>query len=227
MAIIKTTNLRKTYDEDKIPVHAVNGVNLEIGEGEFTAIVGPSGSGKTTLLNIIGGLDEPTEGTVTIDGEDITKLSENQRIEYRLKHIGFVFQAYNLIPVLTAKENIEFIMLLQKWPKKKRDERTMQLLKAVGLEDKTNKRPSELSGGQQQRVAVARALASKPRYILADEPTANLDSISTANLLDLMAKLNKEENITFIFSTHDQRVIDRARRVVTLEDGRIVEDETR
>lgn len=223
-AVIQTTELRKTYDESKIPVHALNGVDLQIGKGEFTAIKGPSGSGKTTLLNIIGGLDKPTDGKVIIDGKDITSFKDNKLIDFRLRNIGFVFQSYNLIPVLTAKENVEFIMLLQKWPKKKRTDRTINLLHQVGLEDKINKKPSELSGGQQQRVAVARALASKPKFILADEPTANLDSVSTANLLDMMARLNKEEDITFVFSTHDQRVIDRARRVITLEDGKVVED---
>ncbi len=224
MKVIITKGVEKTYDPNKIPVHALRGVDLEIEEGEFTAIVGPSGSGKTTLLNIIGGLDRPTRGSVEVGGTDIAQLSENQLIDFRKMHIGFVFQAYNLIPVLTAKENVEFVMLLQKRSKEERDIRTTELLHAVGLDDKIDKRPSELSGGQQQRVAVARALAPKPDFILADEPTANLDSKSTANLLDLMAKLNQEENITFVFSTHDQRVIDRARRVVTLVDGKIASD---
>lgn len=223
-AVIQTHGLIKTYDESKVPVKALNGVDLKILKGEFTAIKGPSGSGKTTLLNIIGGLDNPTEGQVLIDGNDITAFKDNKLIDFRLRNIGFVFQSYNLIPVLTARENVEFIMLLQKWPKKKREARALSLLNEVGLEDKINKRPTELSGGQQQRVAVARALASKPKFILADEPTANLDSVSTTNLLDIMAKLNKDEDITFVFSTHDQRVIDRARRVITLEDGKIVED---
>lgn len=224
MSIISTEKLIKTYKDGQQSVNALDGVSLHIKEGEFTAIVGPSGSGKTTLLNIIGGLDTATSGKVVIDGTEITKLSDNQLIDYRLKHIGFVFQAYNLIPVLTAKENVEFIMLLQNTPKNERDKRSKELLKAVGLESQINKRPSEMSGGQQQRVAVARALASKPRFVLADEPTANLDSHSTTTLLDIMAKLNKEENTTFIFSTHDQRVIDRARRVITLEDGQIISD---
>jgi len=205
-------------------VHALRGVDLTIKKGEFTAIVGPSGSGKTTLLNIIGGLDRPTSGYVEVGGKDISKLNDNQLIDFRRENIGFVFQAYNLIPVLTAKENIEFIMLLQGIPKAQRDKRTLELLHAVGLDDKINKRPIELSGGQQQRVAVARALASKPSFILADEPTANLDSLSTVNLLDIMANLNRQEHITFVFSTHDQRVIDRARRVVTLVDGVISSD---
>jgi len=199
-------------------VRALRGVDLAIEKGEFTAIVGPSGSGKTTLLNIIGGLDRPSGGQIEVGGNDISKLSDNQLIDFRKDNIGFVFQAYNLIPVLTAKENVEFVMMLQERPKKERDDRAEALLTAVGIADKMDKRPSELSGGQQQRVAVARALASKPTFILADEPTANLDSESTAGLLDMMAEMNQEENITFVFSTHDQRVIDRARRVVTLVD---------
>ncbi|HEY8782455.1 MAG TPA: ABC transporter ATP-binding protein [Mucilaginibacter sp.] len=222
--IIESHNLSKVYNPDTIPVNAVNGVNLQVEEGEFTALVGPSGSGKTTLLNLIGGLDYPTGGNVKIEGVDITKMSENKLIDFRLKNIGFVFQAYNLIPVLTASENVEFVMLLQKTSKRERERRAIELLIEVGLKDKLNKRPSELSGGQQQRVAVARALASKPRFILADEPTANLDSKSTENLLEIMAKLNIEDKMTFIFSTHDQRVIDKARRVVTLVDGKIVSD---
>ncbi len=224
MNIIETHKLTKTYDEGPVPVHAVQGVDLQIEKGEFTAIIGPSGSGKTTLLNMIGGLDTPSSGELIVNGTDISQLNQNQMIDFRLRNIGFVFQAYNLIPVLTAKENVEFIMLMQKKSQKERDERTMTLLEAVGLEDQINKRPNEMSGGQQQRVAVARALASKPGFVLADEPTANLDSKSTSNLLDIMERLNKEENMTFIFSTHDQRVIDRARRVFTLEDGIIVSD---
>lgn len=226
MEVIKTTNIHKVYNPNKIPVNALNGIDLSIHQGEFTAIVGPSGSGKTTLLNIIGGLDNPTEGSVVIDGTDISELSGNKIIDFRKEKIGFVFQAYNLIPVLTALENVAFVMLLQKKSKEERQARAKELLHAVGLEDKLNKRPAELSGGQQQRVAVARALASKPAFILADEPTANLDSTSTNTLLDIMAKLNQEESITFIFSTHDQRVIDRARRVITLVDGKIASDET-
>lgn len=227
MSVIKATELTKTYNPDKIPVRALRGVNLAIKKGEFTAIVGPSGSGKTTLLNIIGGLDRPSSGTIEVGGKNISQLSDNQLIDFRKDNIGFVFQSYNLIPVLTAKENVEFIMMLQNRSKKERDDRAEALLTAVGIADKMDKRPSELSGGQQQRVAVARALASKPTFILADEPTANLDSESTAGLLDMMAEMNREENITFVFSTHDQRVIDRARRVVTLVDGKIVSDERR
>ena len=178
-------------------------------------------------MNILGGLDHPTSGRVEISNTDITEMKDGDLIDFRLNNIGFVFQAYNLIPVLTTLENVEFIMLLQKVAKKKRIERSMNLLEQMGIADKAKQRPSELSGGQQQRVAVARALASKPNFILADEPTANLDSVSTSNLLDMMAVMNKEEKETFIFSTHDQRVIDKARRVITLEDGKILSDEIR
>ena len=223
--IIESHNLSKTYNPETIPVHAVNNVDLHIEEGEFTALVGPSGSGKTTLLNLIGGLDYPSSGDVMIEGNDITKMNENKLIDFRLHNIGFVFQAYNLIPVLTAAENIEFVMMMLKKSKKEREQRVKELLEEVGLTDRAKNRPTELSGGQQQRVAVARALASKPRFILADEPTANLDSKSAENLLDIMSKLNKEDKITFIFSTHDQRVIEKARRVVTLVDGKIVSDQ--
>lgn len=222
--IVKASHVSKVYHKTTIPVHAVNNLSLQIEEGEFTAIVGPSGCGKTTLLNILGGLDHPTEGKVEISDVDITSMKDSDLIDFRLKNIGFVFQAYNLIPVLTAIENVEFIMLLQKRSKKERYERAMELLERMDMKDKANSKPSQLSGGQQQRVAVARALASKPRFILADEPTANLDSMSTNNLLDLMAKMNKEQNATFIFSTHDQRVMDKANRIVTLEDGAIVSD---
>jgi len=222
--IIKATNVSKIYHKTTIPVHAVNNLSLSIEEGEFTAIVGPSGCGKTTLLNILGGLDHPTEGKVEVAGTDISKMKDSDLIDFRLRNIGFVFQAYNLIPVLTALENVEFIMLLQKRDKKERHDRAMELLERMDIADKANSKPSQLSGGQQQRVAVARALASKPRFILADEPTANLDSSSTRNLLDLMAKMNEEQKATFVFSTHDQRVMDKARRIVTLEDGAIVSD---
>ena len=227
MSVIKTENVTKTYNQTKVPVHALNGVNLTIEKGEFTAIVGPSGCGKTTLLNILGGLDHPTEGCVEVADINITDMSDGKLIDFRLQNIGFVFQAYNLIPVLTNKENVEFIMLLQKQDKKTRDDRAMDLLNQMGIADKANQRPSELSGGQQQRVAVARALASKPKVILADEPTANLDSKSTATLLDIMAKMNAEENATFVFSTHDQRVINKAKRIITLEDGVVISDVTR
>jgi len=224
MNLIKVKGITKTYNPKKIPVRALRGVDLVIDEGEFTAIVGPSGSGKTTLLNIIGGLDRQTDGEIIVDGIDITELSDNKMIDFRKSRIGFVFQSYNLIPVFTAAENIGFIMLLQKRPKNEISTRVAELLKAVGIEPQKNKRPNEMSGGQQQRVAVARALASKPKFVLADEPTANLDSKSTTDLLNIMENLNKNEGITFVFSTHDQRVIDRAHRVVTIEDGRVISD---
>ena len=227
MKVIELKSLSKIYNPDTIPVRAINDVNLSVEEGEFTAIVGPSGCGKTTLLNMIGGLDVKSEGSVKVGGVFIQDMSESQLTVFRLKHIGFVFQAYNLIPVLTAKENIEFIMVLQNIDAKTIQERSNDLLDRMGIKDQRDRRPSEISGGQQQRVAVARALASRPKFVLADEPTANLDSGSTEALLDIMAKLNEEENITFIFSTHDQRVIDRAKRVITLEDGVIVSDEHR
>jgi putative ABC transport system ATP-binding protein len=222
--VIDAHNVSKVYNPKTVPVYAVNNVHLHLEKGEFTALVGPSGSGKTTLLNMIGGLDKPDEGSIIINGIDITRLSANELVNFRLTNIGFVFQSFNLIPVLTAKENVEFVMQLQKVNKAERDKRVKLLFRQIDLEDKLNERPSRLSGGQQQRVAVARALASKPQFVLADEPTANLDSKSASNLLDIMAKLNKEENITFLFSTHDQRVIERARRVITLVDGRIVKD---
>ncbi len=210
LPVIDAHDISKVYNPDTIPVYAVNHVHLHLGQGEFTTLVGPSGSGKTTLLNLLG--------------LDITQLSANALIDFRLRRIGFVFQAFNLIPALTARENVEFIMFLQKIPKIQRDKRVNELLAAVGLPDKADSRPAQLSGGQQQRVAVARALASKPAFILADEPTANLDSASAANLLDIMEKLNREENMTFLFSTHDARVIERARRVITLVDGKVDSD---
>jgi putative ABC transport system ATP-binding protein len=224
MAIITINDISKIYNHTTVPVQALNGVSLTIAKNEFTAIVGPSGSGKTTLLNIIGGLDQPTGGSVIIDGIDISTMTADALIEFRLHHIGFVFQAFNLIPVLTARENVEFIMLLQNVPKPERERRTGELLDAVGLQDRSHNRPSELSGGQQQRVAVARALASHPSFVLADEPTANLDSVSAISLLELMERLNHEYEMTFIFSTHDPRVIQRAHRIITLEDGAIRSD---
>jgi len=224
MSIIQINKLTKTYHDTEVPVHAVNGIDLSFEVGEFAAVVGPSGCGKTTLMNMIGGLEVPSSGNVIVDGSVMSELSSNDLIDFRLRNIGFVFQAYNLIPVLSAKENVEFIMQLQNWDKKKMDERTISLLESVGLGDKLKSKPNQLSGGQQQRVAVARALASKPKFILADEPTANLDSIATKQLLDIMERLNKEEQITFIFATHDQRVMDKARRVVTLDDGKVISD---
>ena len=224
MSIIEVKNLTKTYHDTEIPVHAVNGIDLSFEKGEFTAVVGPSGCGKTTLMNMIGGLEKPTSGEVRVDGSLMSELSSHDLIDFRLKNIGFVFQAYNLIPVLTAKENVEFIMQLQNWDRRAMDQRTISLLKSVGLEEKIHSKPNQLSGGQQQRVAVARALASKPKFVLADEPTANLDSSATNQLLDIMERLNQEEKITFIFATHDQRVMDKARRVITLDDGKVISD---
>ena len=220
--IIEISALTKTYQEGVEVVKALDNVNLTIGKGEFTAVVGPSGSGKTTLLNMIGGLDKPESGTIVVDGIEVTKLSTNDLINFRRDNVGFVFQAYNLIPVLTAKENVTFVMDLQGVPTAQSSARAIELLNSVGLSDRINARPGKLSGGQQQRVAVARALASKPKFILADEPTANLDGHSAETLLDIMEKLNEEENITFIFSTHDPRVMQKARRIITLEDGKVV-----
>lgn len=224
MKVIEIADVYKIYNSSEIKVNAVNGVSLDFEEAEFAAIVGPSGSGKTTLLNLLGGLDLPTSGKILIDGTDLSLLKSSQLIDFRMRNIGFVFQAYNLIPVLTARENIEFIMNLQKMSKASREERSFELLKAVGLDDRAGSRPSKLSGGQQQRIAVARALASKPRFVLADEPTANLDSKSASTLLEIMEKLNHEEKITFIFSTHDPRVVKMAHRIITLEDGKVVSD---
>ena len=227
MRVIDITNLEKIYNESEHKVHAIRGIDLSFQKGEFAAIVGPSGSGKTTLLNMLGGLDNPTSGKITVGGTDISTLNSSQLINFRLFNIGFVFQAYNLIPVLTASENVEFIMQLQGRSKTEREARTRELLELVGLGDRLNSRPSKLSGGEQQRVAVARALASKPQFVLADEPTANLDTQATENLLDIMEKLNREEETTFIFATHDARVMKKARRVVTIEDGKVMSDETK
>ncbi|WP_337867085.1 ABC transporter ATP-binding protein [Ignavibacterium sp.] len=224
MKLIELQEITKIYDETIVPVKAVDGVSFQIDKGEFTAIVGPSGSGKTTLLNLIGGLDQPTSGKIIVDGTDISTYKEDELINFRLHHIGFVFQAYNLIPVFTAKENVEFIMLLQNITKSEREKRAVDFLDAVGLKDRMNSFPTELSGGQQQRVAVARALASTPSFVLADEPTANLDSLSAESLLDLMEELNKKHKMTFIFSTHDEKVIRRAHRVIQLRDGKVEKD---
>jgi putative ABC transport system ATP-binding protein len=225
MNIIEINNLVKIYDDrNSVPVKAINGITINFKEGEFSTIVGPSGSGKTTLLNMLGGLDEPTSGKILIDGIDLSQLKSREVIDFRMRNIGFVFQSYNLIPVLTALENVEFIMHLQGRPKAERIERATELLNQVGLGDRMHARPGKLSGGQQQRVAVARALASRPKFILADEPTANLDSKSAETLLDIMERLNHEEKITFIFSTHDARVVAKAHRVITVEDGMIRSD---
>ncbi|MFH1214044.1 MAG: ABC transporter ATP-binding protein [Candidatus Neomarinimicrobiota bacterium] len=224
MSLIELKNISKIYNETKVPVTALRDVSMSIEKGDFAAIVGPSGSGKTTALNIIGGLDIPSAGEVIIDDKNLADLKSEALINFRLHHIGFVFQAYNLIPVFTARENVEFIMLLQKMPKAERNRRAVELLTAVGLSDRLDSRPSELSGGQQQRVAVARALASHPSFVLADEPTANLDSASALSLLQIMEALNHDYQMTFVFSTHDPRVIKRAHRVITLEDGQIASD---
>ena len=227
MSLIELSSLTKIYTETASEVVAVNGINLSVEAGEFAALVGPSGCGKTTLLNLIGGLDRPTRGTVRVDNTDLHQLSDADLVRFRLEHIGFVFQAYNLIPVLTALENTVFIMELQGIPAAERNRRGMELLDAVGLADKAHHRPAQLSGGQQQRVAVARALASKPAFVLADEPTANLDSKSAGTLLDIMAELNRTEGTLFLFSTHDPRVVDRAKRTFHLEDGVILREERR
>jgi len=225
MSVIEIQDLVKIYNNTAVQVTAVNHVSLTIDKGEFTAIVGPSGSGKTTLLNLIGGLDEPTSGTIFVDHVDITKLNNKQLVDFRLNNIGFVFQSYNLIPVLTAFENVSFIMEMQGMAKPVIQARTREILTEVGLGDRMNSRPNQLSGGQQQRVAVARAMASKPTFIIADEPTANLDSKATAKLLEMMENLNRKEHITFLFSTHDQRVMNQAHRIIVLEDGKIVKDD--
>jgi putative ABC transport system ATP-binding protein len=227
MNVIEIHQLVKTYHETAVHVTAVDGVTISIERGEFTAIVGPSGSGKTTLLNLIGGLDTPTSGSIRVDGVDITQLSPKQLVDFRLNHIGFVFQSYNLIPVLTAGENVAFVMEMQGRPTEEIQRRTEDILSKVGLGERIHSRPGQLSGGQQQRVAVARAIASVPSFVLADEPTANLDSKSTDTLLELMETLNQKENVTFLFSTHDPRVMNKAHRILVLEDGKIVRDERR
>ncbi len=225
--IIKTNGVKKTYNDNSVPVHAVRGIDMEIHEGEFTAIVGPSGSGKTTFLNIVSGLDVPTEGTVILGDKKISQMSGKELSDFRRDNIGFVFQAYNLIPVLTVEENIEYIMLLQGVDKEERHHRVLEILEQVGLKGQENKRPTQLSGGQQQRVAVARAMVARPKLILADEPTANLDSETSGALLDMMHELNKKTGMTFVFSTHDQLVMERAERLITLKDGKIFKDERR
>jgi putative ABC transport system ATP-binding protein len=223
-SIIVTEDVKKTYKDNGVEVPAVRGVSLTITPGEFTAIVGPSGSGKTTFLNIISGLDTPTAGKVWLNGKMLSEMKGKELSDFRRDHIGFIFQAYNLIPVLSVEENVEYIMLLQGVPKTKRHQRVMEILKEVGLEEYPNRLPSKLSGGQQQRVAIARAMVSKPRLILADEPTANVDSKTGAELLDMMRELNRKTGMTFVFSTHDQMIMERARRVITLQDGLVSED---
>ena len=225
MSTVSVRGLVRHYTQGDVVVKALDGVDLDLGEGEFTTLMGPSGSGKTTLLNQIGGLDQPDQGTITIDGVEISKLSASALADVRLRKLGFVFQSYNLVPVLSAYENAEFVLLLQGVPAAERRERVMQTLKEVGLEGLEHRRPSELSGGQQQRVAVARAIAGRPALVLADEPTANLDSKTSESLIELMKSLNEEHGVTFLFSTHDPMVMEAARRVVHMRDGSIEEDE--
>ena len=225
MALLTIQGIDKIYRQGELEVKALNAIELTVAEGEFAALVGPSGSGKTTLLNIIGGLDEPSNGSIQLNGTDITTLKESQLSDFRLFELGFVFQAYNLVPVLSALENVELVMVLQGRQASERRDRAEHYLKLVGLEKVMLRRPSALSGGQQQRVAVARALAAGPRLVLADEPTANLDSENATALLDIMHQLSHEEKTTFIFSTHDVRVMQRAERIITLRDGMIVSDE--
>ena len=225
--VIVTEDLTKTYSANDVPVYALRGINLTITAGEFTAIVGPSGSGKTTFLNIISGLDQPTEGKVWLSEELLSNMSGRQLSDFRRDNIGFIFQAYNLIPVLTVGENIEYIMLLQGIPKLERHQRVVDILEVVGLAGYIDRKPPQLSGGQQQRVAIARAMVSQPTIILADEPTANLDSKTGSELLEMMYQLNKKTGMTFVFSTHDQTVMDKAQRLITLKDGLIDNDNVR
>lgn len=224
MPIVKVEDVRRTYQQGSVEVRALDGVDLTIEPGEFTVLMGSSGSGKTTLLNAIGGLDVPSSGRVIVDGTDLSSLSAAALSDLRLRKLGFVFQAYNLVPVLTAFENAEFVLLLQGMPANERRERVMKTLADVGLKGMEHRRPNELSGGQQQRVAVARAIAGRPALVLADEPTANLDSKTGTELIDLMRSLNEDHGITFVFATHDPKVMDAAKRVVRMQDGRILED---
>jgi putative ABC transport system ATP-binding protein len=226
-AVVVTAGVEKTYLDNGVPVHAIRGIDLTIHSGEFAAIVGPSGSGKTTFLNIISGLDLPTAGKVLLNGKLLSGMSGTELSDFRRDHIGFIFQAYNLIPVLTVEENVEYIMLLQGVLKKARHERVMKILQEVELEGFEHRFPPQLSGGQQQRVAIARAMVSQPSLILADEPTANLDSGTGAALLDMMRELNAKTGMTFVFSTHDEMIMKRARRVITIKDGRVASDERR
>ena len=224
MNIVECIDVQKTYRQGQIEVHALKDISLVIEKGEFLAVAGPSGSGKTTLLNLIGGLDTADAGSIILNGNAFDQMSQSQLARLRLHQVGFVFQAYNLIPVLSAAENVEFVMLLQGIPANERQERARVILDDVGLEGKYDRRPAELSGGQQQRVAVARAIVSSPSIVLADEPTANLDSTTGTGLLDMMQQMNTEKNVTFIFSTHDAMVMDYARRLILLHDGQLEED---
>jgi putative ABC transport system ATP-binding protein len=216
----------KTYQQNALAVHALSGIDLVIPKQDFLCLSGPSGSGKSTLLNLIGGLDRPTQGEISVDGRRIDLLSKGELAQLRLRHIGFVFQAYNLIPVLTAQENVEFVMQLQGLDADERGDKARAILKEVGLEGMEQRRPGELSGGQQQRVAVARAIVSAPSLVLADEPTANLDSKNAEQLMQLLRHMNDEHHVTFVFSTHDQRVMDHSKRLIRLHDGRIEADES-
>ncbi len=224
MAIVHVRNLTRTYKQGSLEVPALRGIDLDIEPGEFTALMGPSGSGKTTLLNQIGALDLPDGGSIQVEGRELAGMKPHELAKLRLERIGFIFQSYNLIPVLTALENAEFVLLMQGVPKAERRERVMQTLKMVGLDGLENRRPTELSGGQQQRVAVARAIAGRPALVLADEPTANLDSATGYELIETMKQLNEEHDITFVFATHDPKVMEHARRIVQLVDGKIDED---
>jgi putative ABC transport system ATP-binding protein len=221
MEILKAEKLIKVYQDNGVPVNALRGIDLLISKGEYLVIAGPSGSGKTTLLNLLGALDKPTEGRIFFDGENLTGKTKSELSNLRLHKLGYVFQAYNLIPVLTAMENIEFSMMLLGIPEKERRDKALALMDDLGIKKLAGKRPNEMSGGQQQRVAVARAIINNPSVVLADEPTANLDSVTAGNLLDLMERMNVEKNITFIFSSHDKNVIDRAKRLLILKDGKI------
>jgi putative ABC transport system ATP-binding protein len=225
MEVIRLVQVHKTYSDNGVPVHALRGIDLRIMQGQFVVIAGPSGSGKTTLLNVMGALDRPTEGSVYLEGEDVSMKSRDAIATVRLQKLGFVFQAYNLIPVLTAMENIEFTMMLRGMDEATRRQRAMEVMRELDIDQLADKRPNEMSGGQQQRVAVARAIVNNPSIILADEPTANLDSETGGNLLDVMERMNREHNLTFIFSSHDQKVIERARRLIILRDGVIEKDE--
>jgi len=224
MSIVSVRDLKREYQQGPHSVPALRGVDLDIEEGEFTALMGPSGSGKTTLLNLVGALDEPTGGTVTIEGKKLGNMSAAARSDLRLERLGFVFQAFNLIPVLSAYENAEFVLMLRGVSAAERRKRVMEKFRAVGLDGLENRRPNELSGGQQQRVAVARAIVGRPALVLADEPTANLDSKTSGELIDLMGQLNKDFGVTFLFATHDPNVMEAARRVVKLVDGKVEED---
>ncbi len=224
MSMVDVIEVGKTYKQGKVLVQALDSVSLSISKGEFTALAGPSGSGKTTLLNLIGGLDTPSRGKIILDDEEITGASQSRLADIRLNKIGFVFQAYNIIPVLSARENVEYVMLMQGVPARQRTERARAVLDDVGLANMHDRKPSELSGGQQQRVAVARAIVSNPSIVLADEPTANLDSQTGQGLLEMMARMNEARNVTFIFSTHDQMVMDFAKRIIQLKDGVVTHD---